>query len=177
MQHLVAPSDRSGVPCRPSPRREDFKRVPPVATFSNTRTTSERSTPDRKAAERFEVEPWPQAARLGSWKISFLREVMSGSVHPKFVREWLAEIDHVTRVDDLDRSGFAFDTDRTAFEPLDSKIGKGMVKNDSSRIHFEETSTCLMKGSTKRNVQCSQADKFCIGSSHSPISTKAREEQ
>ena len=96
---------------------------------------------------------------------------------PKFVGELLAEIDCVTCEDDLDRSGFAFDTDRTAFEPPDSKIGKGMVKNDSSRIHFEETSTCLMKGSTKRNVQCSQADTLCIKSSQSPTSTKAREEQ
>ena len=53
---------------------------------------------------------------------------MSGSVHPKFVGEWLAEIDYVTCVDDLDRSGFAFDTDRMEFKPLDSKIVKRMVK-------------------------------------------------
>ena len=53
---------------------------------------------------------------------------MSGSVHPKLVGEWLAEFYCVTCVDDLDRSGFAFDTDRMEFEPLESKIVQGMVK-------------------------------------------------
>ena len=65
-------------------------------------STIENGTQKRKEAEK--LESWPLASRFGLWKISFGREVMSGSVHPKLVVQWLAESDHAANMDCLDHS-------------------------------------------------------------------------
>ena len=50
--------------------------------LSDTRSVADESSSKRKEAEKFQFEPWPQASRFGSRKVSFRREVMSGSTHP-----------------------------------------------------------------------------------------------
>ena len=70
-----------------------------------------------------------QAARFGSWMISFRREVMSGSIHQRSVGEWLAEIHVTTIMDDLKHSEFAFDDNpKREFETLDSNRVKEIAK-------------------------------------------------
>ena len=59
----------------------------------------------RKDAAKFEFEPWPQASKFISWRVSFRRDVMSGSTHPRLISECLAEIDMAVGVEDLDYSG------------------------------------------------------------------------
>ena len=76
----------------------------------------------------FEFEPWPQALRFGSWKISFCGAVMSGSSRPKLVGDWLAEFDCAPIMDDLDHSGFTFDSHQMEFETLDSEVVEGIAK-------------------------------------------------
>ena len=46
---------------------------------------------------------------------------MSTSIRLKLVGTWLAVIDCVTNIDDLDHSGFSFDTIQMKFETLDSR--------------------------------------------------------
>ena len=60
--------------------------------------------------------------------LSFRREVLSGSSHPRLVSDCLADIDLATSKDDLDHSGFVFDKHNQEFETLDSKIAKGIME-------------------------------------------------
>ena len=57
-----------------------------VAVFTETGSASVKGTPQKKEAKKFEFEPWRQASKFGSWKSSFRRKVMTGSVHSKLVR-------------------------------------------------------------------------------------------
>ena len=52
---------------------------------------------------------------------------MSGSSHPKLVGDWLAEFDCAASMDDLDHSGFTFDSNQTEFETLNSETVDGFV--------------------------------------------------
>ena len=56
-----------------------------------------------------EFEPWPQASKFVSWKVSFRREAISGSTHPRLNSDWSAQIDLATGIEDWDHSGFIFD--------------------------------------------------------------------
>ena len=79
-------------------------------------------------AEKFEFEPWPQASKFVSWKVSFRREAISGSTHLRLISEWSPEIDLAIGIEDLDHSGFTSDKHQIEFETLDSKIAKGIMK-------------------------------------------------
>ena len=84
--------------------------IPSTSTaLSDTRSVADESVPKRKEAETFEFEPWLQASKFNSWKVSFRREVVSGSTHPRLISEWSAEIDVAASVGELDFSGFVFD--------------------------------------------------------------------
>ena len=58
-------------------RHEDFKNIPQSVhchhhtAFSDDGSGHEKGHPEQKKAEQFEFENWPQASRIGSWKISF----------------------------------------------------------------------------------------------------------
>ena len=60
----------------------------------------------------------PQDLGLGR---SHSGEARSGSIYPRLCGGWLAEIEYATR-DDMDRSGFVFDSKRMAFEILASSM-------------------------------------------------------
>ena len=81
----------------------------------------------RNEAETFEFEPWPQASKFNSWKVSFRR----GSTHPR----WFS-------IGELDHSGLVFDKNQMELETLDSKIAKGIMKmkpaNSKRNINFSE---------------------------------------
>ena len=79
-------------------------------------------------AEKFEFEPWPSASKFVSWKVSFRREEISGSTHPRLISDWSAQIDLATGIEDKDHSGFIFDKHQIECETLDSKTTKGIMK-------------------------------------------------
>ena len=68
------------------------------------RSVTDESISNRNVAVKFEFEPWPQASKFNSWKVSFRREEISGSTHPRLISEWLAEIDVAASMGDLDHS-------------------------------------------------------------------------
>ena len=96
--------------------------------LSDTRSVADESTSKRKEAENFESEPWPHASKFSSCKVSFRREVISGSTHPRSISEWFAEIDLAAGMEDLDHSGYTLDEHQIDFETLDSKVAKGIMK-------------------------------------------------
>ena len=53
---------------------------------------------------------------------------MPASTCPRFICDWLAEIDVAACVEDLDSRGIVFDKHQMDFETLDSKIPKGIMK-------------------------------------------------
>ena len=61
-------------------------------------------------------------------QISFRRDVVSGSTHPRLISEWLAEIDWATGIEDSGNQEFIFDKHQIKFETLDSKIATGIMK-------------------------------------------------
>ena len=81
----------------------------PTALTDTRSAADESGSSNRREAEKFEFEPCPLASKFGSWKVSFRREVISESTHPRLVSDWLAEIDMATGIEDLDHSGFIFD--------------------------------------------------------------------
>ena len=81
-----------------------------------------------KEAAKFECDPWPHATRFDSWKVFFLREVISGSSHPRVASDCFAETDIVTRMEELKYSGFALNKHNMKYEILDSKVVKGIMK-------------------------------------------------
>ena len=95
---------------------------------SDTRSDSDESTSKSKEAEYSEFEPWPEASKFSSWKVSFCREVISGSPHLRLISEWLAEIELASGMGELDHTEFIFDKHHLEFETLDSKIANGITK-------------------------------------------------
>ena len=93
-------------------------------------------------AERFEFELWPQSSKFVSWKVSFRREAISGSTHPRLISDWSAEIDLAIRIEVLDHLGFIFDKHQIEFETLDSQIARGIMKTLPAKfwrkINFSE---------------------------------------
>ena len=81
----------------------------PTAVTDTRSAADESGSSNRREAEKFEFEPCPLASKFGSWKVSFRREVISESTHPRLVSDWLADIDMATGIEDLDHSGFIFD--------------------------------------------------------------------
>ena len=90
--------------------------------FYRTRDQLPMKVPQKgKRAEKFEFEPWPQASKVSSWKVSFRREGATRSTHLRLVSESL--IWHLVK-EELTYAGFIFDKHQLEFEALDSKIVK-----------------------------------------------------
>ena len=93
------PSRREKVdsPCQTSRPAEGnpSEQIPSTSTAQwDTRSVADESSSERKEAEKFDFELWPQASKFGSWKVTLRREVIiSGSTHPRWIREWSAKID------------------------------------------------------------------------------------
>ena len=79
---------------------------------------------EKKGTEKFEFEPWPPD---NSWKVSFRREVMSGSTHPQLISDWFPEMDVAVSMG-IGHSLFVFDMHQMEFETLDSIIAKRIRK-------------------------------------------------
>ena len=75
-----------------------------------------------KEGEKFKFEPWPQASKFNSWKMSFRREVVSGSTHPRLMVDWFAELDVAARMEEPDPSGFVFDKHQPVWGKLKLRI-------------------------------------------------------
>ena len=57
-----------------------WEQIPSTSTaLSDLRSVANESTSKSKDAEKFVFEPWPHALKFNSRKVSFNREVMSGS--------------------------------------------------------------------------------------------------
>ena len=91
--------------------------------------------------------------------VSFRREVLSGSTRPRYISEWLTEIDLSASLGELDHSGFVFDRNQMDFETLDSKIAKGIIKITLTYVEMKINFLDLL--STRTIVQCLQAGKSC----------------
>ena len=100
--------------------------------LSDTRAVSDESFSKRKEAEKFECEPWPQASQFNSWKVSFRREVIPGSTHPRLISDWFAQIDVAASMGDFDPSRFVFDKHQMEFESLDSEVPKRNHEDSTS---------------------------------------------
>ena len=50
-----------------------------------------------KELDKLEIDAWPQVTRFKRWKTPFRRKVITCSIHPLQVTEWLSEIDQATR--------------------------------------------------------------------------------
>ena len=73
-------------------------------------------------------------------------------------------------MDDLEHSGFASDDNQMEFGTLDSKIVSGLVKIIPQE--FRRMVDLLNENSSKKSVQCLQADQLCTRSSHNSMSSK-----
>ena len=89
--------------------------------------------------------------RCGSWKISFPREVASGSTHPTLAGQCLAEIGQAASMDELKHSVFAFVSRNTEFTTLDSKIVRN-CEDHPSQIQEESRSSGQHQYKEKRSM-------------------------
>ena len=94
-----------------------WEHVPSTSiALSDTRSVADVSTSKRKESDNFEFEPWPRASKISSWKVSFRREVRSGSTHSRLISDCFAEIDLAAGMEELDYSEFIFDKHQVEFE-------------------------------------------------------------
>ena len=89
---------------------------------------------------------WPEASTFISWKVSFRREEMSGSMHPRIITEWLAEIDEAA---DMERIG-------------QFRIHVREAPNGMRNSGFKDRLIFRRKHTGKTNVQCSRTGKLCF---------------
>ena len=97
---------------------------------------------------------WPRASKFGSWKVSFRREVMSGSFHPRLFRfgHWYGILDfsgvHIRQAPRRVR--------HSGFQRLQKESWRLFQPNSSAR------SVDQRKLHTNTNTQCCRAGKPCV---------------
>ena len=85
--------------------------IPSTSTaLSDMRSVTDETSKNEKKQIISNLNFWAQASKFSYWKVSFHREVTTGSAHPRTIGGWFAEIDMAVGTQEFDCSGFIFCT-------------------------------------------------------------------